>query len=262
MIVSCSVRWNSIAFSIAIAHGSTSISTSARSARVKRPPSLLMISRTPIVRPRDTSGAHRIERVLNCVRESTRLVKRGSRAASLTIAGSPDCATQPATPSPILSRKAVTSRPLAPRAASNTSSCFSSSTISRDQASDGISWRIFSTTSSITLRGSRIELAVFTTSVRMASRLDEVWPTAAAARPLRPAPGWAPSRCASTAAGHGSEGCQASSRKSSASRSMRRRARASGESASPPSGRPGSARRSRRTRLGEVRRPTSTSPAS
>ena len=41
-----------------------------RSARVKRPPSLLMISTTPIVRPRETSGAQRIERVWNCVRLS------------------------------------------------------------------------------------------------------------------------------------------------------------------------------------------------
>ena len=63
-----------------------------------------MISRTPIVRPRETSGAHRIERVSNCVRVSTLRVKRGSRATSLTIAGLPVWATQPATPSPILSR--------------------------------------------------------------------------------------------------------------------------------------------------------------
>ena len=105
---------------------------------MKRPPSLLRISRTPIVLPRETSGAHRIERVSNCVRESTWRVKRGSRATSFTIAGLPDWATQPATPSPILSRNEETSRPFAPSAASKTSSCLSSSTISSDQASEGI----------------------------------------------------------------------------------------------------------------------------
>ena len=53
-----------------------------------------------------------------------------------------------------------------------------------------MSWRIFSTTSSITLRGSRIELAVFTTSVRMASRRAVVCGArgALAAGPRRGAP--------------------------------------------------------------------------
>ena len=113
-MVSCSVRWKRIAFSMAMAHGSTRVSTRERSWRVKRPPRLLMISSTPIVRPRETSGAQRMERVSNWVRVSTRVEKRGSRAASFTIAGLPVCATQPATPSPIFRRKAATSARLRP----------------------------------------------------------------------------------------------------------------------------------------------------
>ena len=79
---------------------------------LKGPPFLFRISSTPIVRPRETSGAHRIERVSKEVLASTLGEKRGSRAASLTIAGLPLSATQPATPSPILGRSAAASRPL------------------------------------------------------------------------------------------------------------------------------------------------------
>ena len=220
MIVSCSVRWNRIAFSIAIAHGSTSVSTSSRSVLLNEPPRLFRISSTPIVRPRETSGAHRIERVSNEVLASTWGAKRGSRLTSLTIAGLPVSATQPATPSPILGLSAATSRPFAPSAASKTSSCFSSSTISSDQASEGISWRIFSTTSSITLRGSRIELAVFTTSVRIASRRAEVCVARGRPPPRRSPARRPPRRCASTASGGGSALPQASTTKSSPSRAM------------------------------------------
>jgi len=85
-----------------------------------------MISSTPIVRPRETSGAHRIERVSNWVRVSTRGVKRGSRAGVIHDRGLPGLGHPAATPSPIFRRKAETSRPFAPSAASNTSSCFSS----------------------------------------------------------------------------------------------------------------------------------------
>ncbi len=251
-MVSCSVRWKRIAFSIAIAHGSTRVSTSWRSARVKGPPCLLMISRTPIVCPRETSGAQRIERVSNCVRVSTWAEKWGSRAVSFTIAGLPLWATQPATPSPIFSRTAETSRAFAPSAASNTSSCFSSSTIISDQASEGMSCRIFSTTSSMTLRGSRIELAVLTTSVRMARRRAVVW-GGEVPSPRPRAERRAASRWARTVAGRGSEGRQASTTKSRPRRWICRSARASGATARPPTGRPGRARRTALTARGDVR---------
>jgi len=221
---------------------------------VKGPACLLMISRTPIVRPRETSGAQRMERVSNWVRVSTRGEKRGSRGASFTMAGLPHWATQPATPSPIFRRRVVTSRALAPSAASNTSSCFSSSTIISDHASDGMSSRIFSTTSSITLRGSRIEFAVFTTSVRMARRRavvreGDLWLPRLAAR--RALPRWA-----STASGEGSDALQASTTKSSPSRRTCRRAWASGAIAIPPTGRPGTARRTAATARDGVRAST------
>ncbi len=214
-----------------------------------------MISRTPIVRPRETSGAQRIERVSNWVRVSTRAEKRGSRAASFTIAGLPLWATQPATPSPIFSRRADTSRAFAPSAASNTSSCFSSSTIMSDHASEGMSWRIFSTTSSMTLRGSRIEFAVLTTSVRMARRRAVVW-GGEVFSPPRARGRRAPERWASTASGRGSAGRQASTTKSRPRRWICRSARASGATASPPTGRPGSARRTALTARGDVRAST------
>jgi hypothetical protein len=73
-------------------------------------------------------------------------------------------------PSPILIRNEETSLPFSPRASSKASSCFSSSTISIDQASEGMSCWILAMISSITLRGSRMEFAVFTMSVRIASR--------------------------------------------------------------------------------------------
>ena len=62
------------------------------------------------------------------------------------------------------------SPPFSPRASSKVSSCFSSSTISIDQASQGISSCTLAMISSITLRGSRMELAVLTMSVRIARR--------------------------------------------------------------------------------------------
>ena len=64
-----------------------------------------MICTTPMVRPREMRGAHRMERVRNCVLLSKRRAKRGSLEVSLTMVGLPVCATQPAMPSPIFTRK-------------------------------------------------------------------------------------------------------------------------------------------------------------
>src|SRR6266446_666044 len=262
-MVSCSVRWKRIAFSMAIAQGSTRVRSTSRSLWVKRPPSLLMISTTPMVRPREMRGAQRIERVLNWVLVSNRGAKRGSFWVSFTIVGLPVWATQPAIPSPILIRNAETSFPLAPRASSKASSCFSSSTISMDQASEGMSCWIFSMISSITLRGSRMELAVLTMSVRMARRLAvrrRASPTSR--RRPSPLPWRALSRRASTAPGGGSPGRQASIRKSRPSRSALRTWLAFGRWQRAPTGRPGTARRTARTVSGPTPRPISSSAPS
>ena len=98
-------------------------------------------------------------------------------------------ATQPAMPSPIFTRKTETSLPFSPRASSKVSSCFSSSTISMDQASEGMSCWILAMISSMTLRGSRMEFAVFTMSVRMARRwviFFSCWPGPVPSRAAAP----------------------------------------------------------------------------
>jgi hypothetical protein len=77
--------------------------------------------------------------------------------------------------------------------------------MSIDQASDGMSCWIFPMISSMTLRGSRIELAVFTMSVRMARRLavagGRAPGVASDVRPTRQAMRWP-----TTSAGEGSPG--------------------------------------------------------
>src|SRR5262249_53434054 len=189
--------------------------------------------------------------------------KRGSFAVSLTIAAFPVCATQPATPSPILIRNAETSLPLAPSASSKASSCFSSSTISIDHASEGMSCWIFSMISSMTLRGSRIEFAVFTMSVRIARRFVVVLRARLTSRPWGPrSPARAERRCASTDSGVGSFGPHASMRKSNPARAARRSTAGAGRTRMPPTGFPGSARRAARRCAGRNRRPYSMSAPS
>ena len=57
-MVSCSVRWNRMAFSMAMAQGSTSVSSSSRSAWLNLPPRLLMTCDHPDGAPaRDEGGA-------------------------------------------------------------------------------------------------------------------------------------------------------------------------------------------------------------
>ena len=234
---------------------------------MKRPPSLLMISSTPIVRPRETSGAHRIERVSNCVR-GVDLAREARVARGVVddrgLAGLRP--PSPATPSPILRRKARDvagpwrrARPRTPAPASPRPP--SAATTPRR----GSAARIFSITSSITLRGSRIELAVFTTSVRIASRRAVVCVPPApprAAGPARRAPrrragGRAPPPGRGRPAAKPRPGSRASSR----DRRRERRLRRGRSRARRPAGRAarGARRRSgpRRGRGG----PTSTSAA-
>ena len=205
-MVSCSVRWKRIAFSMAMAQGSTRVSRSSRSAWVNLPPCLLITCTTPMVRPREMRGAQRTDLVWNCVEASNRRAKRGSFEVSFTMVGSPVCATQPAIPSPTLTRNTATSLPFSPRASSKVSSCFSSSSIRMDQASDGISSWTLAMISSMILRGSRMEFAVFTMSVRIDSRRVVVRrrPWVSPARRAWPSRARAASKWASTSRAGGS----------------------------------------------------------
>ena len=209
-----------------------------------------------MVRPREMSGAHRMERVWNWVLAVERAARSAGRVeVSFTIVGLPVWATQPATPSPILTRNVETSLPFSPSASSKASSCFSSSTISIDQASEGMSCWILAMISSITLRGSRIELAVFTMSVRMASR----WAVCFSWRPSRrraaaprgarrPRGGPAP-RGRRVARAPGAEVEVEPQARGPAQRARRR-----GAAETPPTGLAGSARRAPRAALPGARR--------
>ena len=129
-----------------------------------------MISTTPIVRPREMSGAHRIDRVRNWVSASNLPAKRavfGGVVHDRRLAGLGDPAGDALSelhpePGQVLA--------LLPECQLERQLLRSSSTISIDQASDGISSCTRAMMSSITLFGSRIELAVFTMSVRIARR--------------------------------------------------------------------------------------------
>src|SRR4029079_13096092 len=81
----CGARWKRIAFSRAMAQGSVRVISRSRSAWVNSPSLRLMISTTPMVRPREMSGAARMDRVWNCVLSSNFPVKRGSFDVSFTI---------------------------------------------------------------------------------------------------------------------------------------------------------------------------------
>jgi hypothetical protein len=159
-----------------------------------------------MVRPREMRGAQRTDFVWNWVEASNRRAKRGSFEVSLTMVGSPVCATQPAIPSPTLTRKTATSLPFSPRASSKVSSCFSSSSMRIDQASEGISSWTLAMMSSMILRGSRIEFAVFTMSVRMDRRRVVVRrrPWVSPARRACPSRARASSKWASTSRAGGS----------------------------------------------------------
>ena len=117
--------------------------------------------------------------------------------------------------------------------------------------------------SSITLRGSRIELAVFTTSVRIASRRAVVEGARGPPRRLPAARAAArPRRWASTASGGGSPRPQASTTKSSPSRAIAAQRALVGRSgdAAERAG-PGSARRAAATCAGVLGAPSATSAA-
>jgi hypothetical protein len=263
VMVSCSVRWKSRAFSMAIAHGSTRVSSTSRSALLNLPSSLLMISTTPMVRPREMRGAHRIERVRNCVWLSNLPAKRGSRATSLTMVGFPVLATQPAMPSPILTRKADTSLPFSPRASSKVSSWRASSTMSMDQASEGMSCWMRAMIVSMSFRGSRMELAFLTMSVRMVSRCDVFlsWCAMSSRRVLAPPPRRAARTQASTSLAGGSPLAQEPRWKSKPSPRERSRTAWSPRREREPTGEPGRALRRPRTAAAVEPRPSSTRAA-
>jgi hypothetical protein len=184
-----------------------------------------------MVRPREMRGAQRTDLVWNWVEASNRRAKRGSFEVSLTMVGSPVCATQPAIPSPTLTRNTATSLPFSPRASSKVSSCFSSSSMRMDQASEGISSWTLAMISSMILRGSRMEFAVFTMSVRIERRRVVVRrrPWVSPARRTWPSRARASSKWASTSRACGSPPVRQEARNRTPARvtaSARRRRRA------------------------------------
>jgi hypothetical protein len=119
-----------------------------------------MISTTPMVRPREMRDAHMTERVLELglaveaageARVLASVVHDGGLARLRHPAR--DALAHP-------DRKVETSLAFSPSASSKVSSWVSSSTIRMDHASEGMSCWIFAMISSMSLRGSRIELAV------------------------------------------------------------------------------------------------------
>jgi hypothetical protein len=173
----------------------------------------------------------------------------------LTMAGLPVWATHPATPSPSSPGRRRRPSPWRPRASSKASSCFSSSTMSIGPGLGGMSCWILAMISSITLRGSRMEFAVLTMSVRMAgawwSASGRGQVAAAGRRTLllpRPQVGL-------TAAGAGSPGRQASTAKSNPRLRARRSAGGSGRDEEDPHGRRPATLRSERAARGGQRAP-------